>query len=106
VASADPDPDPDPDANTVESADLDAVVATLTEPELCALWRSTFWELKMPHTAEERTTLVCLRQRCLDELDRRDPSALRAWLNSGARASGGPERFLKRPHHPGRSDAA
>ena len=41
--------------------------------------------------------LVALREACLDELERRDAAALHAWLDSGARASGGPERYLAHP---------
>jgi uncharacterized membrane protein YeaQ/YmgE (transglycosylase-associated protein family) len=51
-------------------------------------------------------TLVALRQCCLDELERRDPTALQDWLTSGARASSSPERFLKPPHDSGSADAA
>jgi hypothetical protein len=82
------------------------LLAGLSDGELCRLWRSTFWELAKQHSADECLTLVTLRQACLDELDRRDPSGLRAWLASGARASGGPERFLKPPHDPGSAHAA
>jgi hypothetical protein len=38
--------------------------------------------------------VVAQRQVYLDEMERRSPSGLRAWLESGARAAGGPERFL------------
>jgi hypothetical protein len=82
------------------------LLAGLSPGELCILWRSTFWELKKQHTADECLTLVTLRQSCLDEIDRRDPSGLQAWLESGARASGGPERFLHPPHDPGTAHAA
>ncbi len=44
---------------------------------------------------------MTLRQGCLDELERRHPSALHAWLDSGARASEGPERFLASRERPG-----
>jgi len=82
------------------------LLGRLSDGELCRLWRSTFWELKKRHTADECLTLVTLRGCCLDEMDRRDPSGLRAWLESGARASGGPERFLNVPHDPGSAAAA
>lgn len=36
------------------------------------------------------------RQRCLDELERRDPDGLHAWLGSNASAGGDPSRFLAR----------
>lgn len=78
---------PKPDGTTLRALDDD---------ELFRLWRHTFWELGSQPNADELSRLVTLRQSCLDELARRNPAALRAWLDSGARASGGPERFWKR----------
>lgn len=37
------------------------------------------------------------RQRCLDELERRDPDGLHACLSSPASAAGDPRRFLDGP---------
>ncbi len=71
-----------------------AVIATLSDQQLCCLWRHTFWDLRDEETLDERLATVAVRQACLEELERRDPSAFEAWLSSGARASGGPERFL------------
>ena len=77
----------------------------LDDHQLCALWRGTFWQLDNLRSAAEVLAVVAVRQACLDELERRNPSALHAWLESGARASGGPERFW--PHNsPGDADAA
>jgi hypothetical protein len=85
--------------------DAARMVGRLSDGELCEMWRATFWELHEQHTGDERLTLVMLRQTCLDELGRRNPEALQAWLSSGARASSGPDRFLHRPDH-GSNDAA
>jgi hypothetical protein len=71
-----------------------AAIATLSDQQLCCLWRHSFWELHDEETLDERLATVAVRQACLEELERRDPSAFAAWLSSGARASGGPERFL------------
>jgi hypothetical protein len=65
----------------------------LGDHQLCGLWRQTFWELRDQQTVDEVLAMIALRQACLDELERRNPAALHAWLDSGARASGGPERF-------------
>ena len=62
--------------------------------ELCILWRATFWDLRDATDPDERLAIAVRRQALLDELVRRDPDAMRAWLESGARASGGLERFL------------
>ena len=95
-----------PAPGTPRCDEVAQLLGGLSDGELCGLWRSTFWELKKEHTAAECLTLVTLRQSCLDELDRRDPSGLQAWLASGARASGGPERYLNPPHDPGSAHAA
>ncbi len=69
------------------------VVADLDDHELCALWRRTFWELQDHRTPDELHRMIAVRRECLDELERRNPAAMRAWLSSGAPASTGPERY-------------
>ena len=85
---------------------LDAAIRSLSDTELCHLWRRTFWQLRSPDTTDDLVELVCLRQACLDELARRNPAAVHAWLRSGARASGGPERFWAGRPSPGNPGAA
>jgi hypothetical protein len=80
----------------------DAILEELDDVELFRLWRQTFWELGTQPNADELSRLVALRQSCLDELARRNPAALHAWLDSGARASGGPERFWRRAQDHGK----
>lgn len=78
----------------------------MEDKQICRLWRRTFWELQTERTLEEKLRLVAVRQWCLDELDRRNTEALHAWLNSGARASGGPERFWHDQPPPQDADTA
>jgi len=78
----------------------------LDDEQVCRLWRRTFWELQSEPAVDERLRLVAVRQWCLDELDRRNSAALHAWLDSGARASGGPERFWRHPIPPHDGDTA
>lgn len=68
-------------------------VGDLSDHELCMMWRRTFWDLRTHRTTDGLISTVFLRQACLDELERRNPAAVRAWLESGTSASGGPERF-------------
>jgi hypothetical protein len=68
-------------------------VSTMSDQQLFFLWRHTFWELRDKPDLANRVAVIALRQACLEELERRDPVALSAWLDSGGRASGGPERF-------------
>lgn len=81
----------------------DRPVEALDDEDLFKLWRRTFWELDTQPSVEEVAWLVALRQSCLDELGRRNPVALQAWLSSNARASSGPERFWAA--EPDRGDA-
>jgi hypothetical protein len=69
----------------------------LDDLQLCRLWRESFWVLRRPAPPVTVLCLVALREACLDELERRDAAALHAWLDSGARASGGPEKYLAHP---------
>jgi hypothetical protein len=78
---------------------------SLDDRSLCIVWRESYWDLRDQTSCEALLRVVRLRQRCLDELERRDPAALRAWLEHGARASGGPEKYWRRPGA-GSADAA
>jgi hypothetical protein len=71
-----------------------SAVAAVTNAELCALWRSSYTALQRASTTAARTRLVANRQVFLDEMERRNPTALTAWLTSGARAASGPDRYL------------
>ncbi len=77
----------------------------LDDRQLCRLWRESFWVLRGSGPAGTKLCVVSLREACLDELERRHAAALHAWLDSGARASSGPEKYLDHPPPPG-SEAA
>jgi hypothetical protein len=77
----------------------------LTDEELCREWRRSFVTLTSARSSRDLGLVVAQRQIYLDEMDRRSPSALQAWLASGARAAGGPDRFLTQ-RHDDQSDAA
>ncbi|MGH3509564.1 MAG: hypothetical protein ACRDPI_04965 [Nocardioidaceae bacterium] len=65
-----------------------ASLAGMTDTELCRMWRSTFWELKERRPVDEALGLVALRQSCLEELERRNPSTLDARLASASHLPG------------------
>lgn len=98
-------PDTTPEEPRPEAVDADSLTLPeamgplrgLDDLQLCRLWRESFWTLRRPARPGTVLCLVALREACLDELERRDAAALHAWLDSGARASGGPEKFLDRP---------
>ena len=74
----------------------------LTDDELCLAWRRSFLGLERARTTIALQDVVRLRQAYLDELARRHPSGVQAWFDSGARAAGGPDRYLhpRSPHPP------
>jgi hypothetical protein len=76
--------------------------ARLTDEELCLAWRRSFRCLERARTTIAVQDVVRLRQVYLDELARRHPSGIQAWFSSGARAAGGPDRYLhdRSPHRP------
>jgi len=69
-------------------------IGSLDDVSLCLAWRRSFVLLEAAQTPEERMAVVEQREQCLDELQRRCPEGVAAWLSSGARASGNPLPFL------------
>jgi hypothetical protein len=67
----------------------------LEDADLCLAWCSSYVALQRAKTAESRLRLVTMRALYLDELERRNPSALAAWLSNGARAAAPPRAFVK-----------
>ncbi|MGW6281307.1 hypothetical protein [Kribbella sp. NPDC055071] len=66
----------------------------LTTAELCRRWQESYEALRGATTAAARLRIVEARQHYLDELERRDPRGLSAWLERNASAAGDPSRFL------------
>jgi hypothetical protein len=75
-------PSPDPPSGAVSTS------------QLCREWHESYLALSQATTSTARLRIVMARQRCLDELERRDPDGLHAWLASTASAGGDPSRFL------------
>jgi len=67
---------------------------SLDDEALCLAWRRSFRLLEASFSAAERLSVVEQRQHYLDELHRRSPEGLKAWLDSGARASGNPLPYV------------
>jgi hypothetical protein len=65
-----------------------------TTAELCRHWRDSYDALSEATTPIARLRIVMARQRCLDELERRDPEGMHAWLESSASPAGDPTRYV------------
>jgi hypothetical protein len=72
-----------------------AVTDGLTDSDLCMAWRSSYVALDRATDASAKLRAVQIRELLLEELGRRDAPGLEAWFRSGARAAGGPDRYLR-----------
>jgi hypothetical protein len=75
-----------------------ACLHSLSNAELCVAWRRSYCTLIVTSSVPLRAAVVASRQAYLDEMERRDPRGLTAWLAAGARAASGPERYLDDAH--------
>jgi hypothetical protein len=70
------------------------VPADLSTLELCLVWQRTYLVLLEVSADTPRDNIVALRERLLDEIERRDPAGFTRWLETGARAGSNPGRYL------------
>ena len=68
---------------------------TLSIDELCVAWTQSCSALRGASPAQA-LRFVEARQRYLDELERRDPAGVRAWLATAASAAGDPSPYISR----------
>lgn len=66
----------------------------LTTPALCATWQRSYFAMLDVPPCPARYATVRMRERLLDELERRDPAGFARWLQTGARAGSDPGRYL------------
>ena len=66
----------------------------LSDEDLCLAWQSSLRALATCRTVEQLLTVVEGREACLDELERRDPLAVQAWLHNGARPASPPITYF------------
>jgi hypothetical protein len=78
------------------ATELSATLRDLDDEALCLAWRRSFVHLQRATSPSSRLCYVQQRQRILDELERRSPDGLAAWLASGCRAAGNPLPYLVR----------
>lgn len=73
---------------------LDLVLAQLDDPQLCLRWQQSFVDLKLSEP-DRRWRVVELRAAYLDEMTRRHPRAMSAWLADGGHAWASPRAYFK-----------
>jgi hypothetical protein len=81
--------------NIDEASPLPQDLDALDDAALCLAWRRSFTKLEAARTVPEHIGLVAQRQLYLDEMQRRCPRGVAAWLASGAPASSNPMPFLR-----------
>jgi hypothetical protein len=79
----------------LDTTSLPEDLDTLDDAALCLAWRRSFPLLEAARTVPEHIGLVVQRQLYLDEMQRRCPSGVAAWLASGAPESSNPMPFLR-----------
>jgi hypothetical protein len=80
------------ESESVDAPEVEA--AELSDDALCLVWRASFSALERAQSPAERARIVDARRAYLDELERRNPPGVAAWLASGARAAGNPSKFV------------
>jgi hypothetical protein len=70
------------------------LMPNLPTPDLCWEWRRSYLAVVRASNPDELVRIVALRAAYLDELERRDPTGFRRWLDDGARAASDPGRYL------------
>lgn len=83
-------------ARAPQESEWAPAIRALSDEELCRAWRASYLSLQEAPSAAY-LELVTLREAYLDDLERRNPLGMRAWLDSGARAAGNPAPYLARP---------
>jgi len=69
----------------------------LSTPQLCLAWRSSYLRLHRATSGPATAHIVLVRQRMLDELERRDRAGFERWLSTGARAASDLSRYIGHP---------
>lgn len=82
---------------SLDRVDLHDKVHDLNSAQLCRAWRISFLAVISARTASELEDLAKERRRYLDELELRNPSGFRAWMETSPAASSDPEPYLL--HH-------
>ena len=76
------------------SASCCSTGASVTAAQLCRTWRSSYLRLHRATSCPAVAELVLLRQRLLNELERRDRAGFGRWLSTGAQAASDPGRYV------------
>jgi len=86
---------PDPPLPVVHDfAGVARTLGELSDEELCLAWRRSFVQLQNSPSPGQRSAMADVRRAYLDELERRQPAAFIAWIESGPRAAGDPAKFF------------
>ncbi|WP_219414502.1 hypothetical protein [Pseudonocardia nigra] len=89
------DPPAAPPAPAAPVLPAGTAVAEMSTLDLCRAWRVSYLRLQHAAGATELDGTAQIRQRYLDELERRDLAGFRRWIDSGARAASDPARFIR-----------
>jgi hypothetical protein len=77
-----------------DAGSLDELCHRMSTPELCLAWHQTFTLVSHADTPHRQMRVLVLREAFLDELVRRDPDGLDAWICSPVPAHAAPTAFF------------
>ncbi len=70
------------------------VADVISDADLCLAWRSSYVALQRARGPVQAAHSVEIRALLIEELERRNPRGMQAWLHSGPRPAGDPTRHL------------
>lgn len=77
----------------------------MDDATLCFAWRTSYVALQRSLPPSSTLLVVQRRQDILDDLERRNPGGLAAWLAAGPRAAGDPTKYVTAFHDRTRRDS-
>lgn len=87
-------------ASRLRGRSVEEQLAGRSTAELCRVWADTGAEIGHATCPDLMARLLQVREAVLAELERRDPSGVRRWLDTNPAATSNPRSFVREQHEP------
>lgn len=87
-------------ASRLRGRSVEEQLAERSTAELCRVWADTGAEIARATRPDLVARLLRVREAVLAELERRDPSGVRRWLDTNPAANSNPRSFVREQHEP------
>jgi hypothetical protein len=87
-------------ASRLRGRSVEEQLAGRSTAELCRVWADTGAEIARATRPDLVARLLQVREAVLAELERRDPSGVRRWLDTNPAATSNPRSFVREQHEP------